>query len=203
MRAPTGCEWSSKRDRDKLTLVDYKSILKEKNNGHQRYVYIKNDETVTCTPDKLVPHSKKRDASSPLQDPSLELKKSKINTSPLSRAEEPEGSDMTSKSGETVLTEQDLNNIAAKMQDIFLPAVQKMIDSSVQKIKKVYDDKLEAHNQRIDDLSDENDELRSEISSLRLEVDRLKSRDDELEQYSRRNSIRIAGMKDMSDKRPI
>ena len=160
-----------------------------------------NDETVTCTPDKLVPHSKKRDASSPLQDPSLELKKSKINTSPLSRAEEPEGSDMTSKSGETVLTEQDLNNIAAKMQDIFLPAVQKMIDSSVQKIKKVYDDKLEAHNQRIDDLSDENDELRSEISSLRLEVDRLKSRDDELEQYSRRNSIRIAGIKE-SDKRP-
>ena len=96
-----------------------------------------NDETVTCTPDKLVSHSKKRDASSPLQHPSLELKKSKINTSPLSRAEEPEGSDMTSKSGETVLTEQDLNNIAAKMQDIFLLAVQKMIVNCGYKISLI------------------------------------------------------------------
>ena len=43
--------------------------------------------------------------------------------------------------------------------------------------------------------------MRSDVSSLRLEVERLKARDDEQEQYSRRNSIRIAGVKE-DDKRP-
>ena len=163
-----------------------------------------NDTNVApdATPDKLVFTSKKRDASSPLQEPSLELKKSKLVRSPLGFVKEAEVEvDMASNSGETVLTEQDLNNIAKKMQDIFLPAVKKMIDSSVKELKNEYDNKLDVHNQRIDNLSDENDELRSEISTLRLEVERLKSRDDELEQYSRRNSIRIAGVKE-SDKRP-
>ena len=103
--------------------------------------------------------------------------------------------------GEPVLTERDLDNIVDKMQKVFVPLVSQMIDSSLNDVKKDYNEKLDNHKKLISDLTEENDDLRSDVSALRLEVERLKARDDEQEQYSRRNSIRIAGIKE-EDKRP-
>ena len=170
------------------------------------------------TPNKSTLTSKKRDASSPLQESSLELKKSKLLKSPLAHTAHTEGdcsnidididSDagqeynmMSAKGGEPVLTERDLDNIVDKMQKVFVPLVTKMIDASMRDLKKEYDDKVDNHKQLISDLAEVNDDLRSEVSSLQLEIERLKSRDDELEQYSRRNSLRISGVKE-GDKRP-
>ena len=154
------------------------------------------------TPNKSTLNSKKRDASSPLQESSLELKKSKLLKSPLTHSEDRQASiTMAATGSEPVLTEQDLDNIVEKMQKVFVPLVSKMIDSSLKDLKKEYKETLDNHKKLISDLSEENDDLRSDVSSLQLEVDRLKARDDEQEQYSRRNSIRIAGVKE-DDKRP-
>ena len=96
-----------------------------------------------------------------------------------------------------MLTERDLDNILDKMQNVFVPLVTKMIDASMKDLRKDYHDKLDNHKQLISDLAEENDE----VSSLQLEIKWLKSRDDELEQYSRRNSLRISRVKEV-DKRP-
>ena len=154
------------------------------------------------TPCKANLNPKKRDASSPLQETSLELKKSKFLTSPLTVTKTGQDNPaMPATGSEPVLTEQDLDNIVARMQKVFVPLVSKMIDSSLDTLKKEYNEKIDNQKQLISDLSEENDDLRSDISSLRTEVERLKARDDEQEQYSRRNSIRISGIKE-DDKRP-
>ena len=101
-----------------------------------------------------------------------------------------------------VLTEQDLDNIVAWMQKVLMPLISKMIDSGLDTSEKEYNEKLDNQKQLISDLSGENDDLRSDISSLRTKVERLKARDDEQEQYSSRNSIRMPGIKE-DDKRPI
>lgn len=49
-------------------------------------------------------------------------------------------------------------------------------------------------NKSIDELRGENNELRSNLHMMKNEVRKLKLKDDELEQYSRRNSLRISGI---------
>ena len=56
-------------------------------------------------------------------------------------------------------------------------------------------------NKSIDDLKDENDVHKSDLHMMKNEVRKLKLRDDELEQYSRRISLRILGTSE-SDQRP-
>ena len=86
---------------------------------------------------------------------------------------------MPTTGSEPVLTEQDnIDNIVARMQKVFVPLVSKMIDSSLDTLKKEYNEKLDNQKQLLSDLSEENDDLRSDISSLRTEVERLKARDD-------------------------
>ena len=86
---------------------------------------------------------------------------------------------MPATGNEPVLTEQDnIDNIVARMQKVFVPLVSKMIDSSLDTLKKEYNEKLDNQKQLLSDLSEENDDLRSDISSLRTEVERLKARDD-------------------------
>ena len=48
----------------------------------------------------------------------------------------------------------------------------------------------------ISDLAAKNDELKADVSSLKFKIEQLKWREDEMEQYSRRNSIRITRVKD-------
>lgn len=173
--------------------------------------------------DQSVFVSKKRDASSPLQEPSLNLKKSKQLSSSLSDisdisdidCSEPDSSsklDLNSNSNQvqdmasseaqkSVLTETDLDNIALRVKAMMMPVMKSMIDSSIGEIRKEYDKKLSEQDQKVNELCDENDELRCVISSLKSEVEKLKARRDDLEQYSRRNSIRISGVKE-SDVRP-
>ena len=63
--------------------------------------------------------SKKRDASSPLHDSSLELKKTKVLESPLTGSESDQDFvNMSTKRGVPVLTERDLDNIVDKMQNV-------------------------------------------------------------------------------------
>ena len=89
------------------------------------------------TPNKSTLTSKKRDASSPLQESSVELKKSKLLKSPLTHSEDRQASiTMAAMGGEPVLTEQDLDNIVEKMQKVFIPLVSKMIDSSLNDLKR-------------------------------------------------------------------
>ena len=49
---------------------------------------------------------------------------------------------------------------------------------------------------RVDDLETENADLRDDLANMQNEIGELKWRDDELEQYSRRNSFRISGIQE-------
>lgn len=167
--------------------------------------------------------SKKRDASSPLQEPCYNLKKSKQTLGSVSEtdtadsnsdsnsdsdsnlsfdlAPEAETDMASSTSPKSVLPDSDIDRIACRVKDMMTPLVKGMIDSSLNEFKQLYDQKFQSQDQEIQQLHNENDKLRSELVSLKGEVAKLKSRDDEHEQYSRRNSIRIMGVKE-SDARP-
>ena len=89
------------------------------------------------TPCKANLNPKKCDASSPLHDTSWELKKSKFLTSPLTATKTGQDNPaMPATGSEPVLTEQDLDNIVARMQKVFVPLVSKMIDSSLGTLKR-------------------------------------------------------------------
>lgn len=174
--------------------------------------------------DSDIQKSKKRDASSPLKESNYVSKKSKqllgllsetsdfdtdsnTDSNPDNEAEsETEmASSLQAKStltdSKSVLTDSDLDRIACRVNDMMAPVMKTMIDSSLREVRREYDQKFEEQSTRIQELSDDNDELRSEICVHKVEVAKLQKRDDEQEQYSRRNSIRIMGIKE-SDKRP-
>lgn len=184
------------------------------------------------------PVSKKRDASSPLQE-SIEIrKKSKShiqgsadksledidescsnNDSSDSEADQSKiplsnSENMASKSVSTDsrLSDEDIDRIALRVKSIMTSEIKLIIDSSICETKKEYDAKIRKletnYDAKIQKLESENSNLREEVEDLRSElcgfkqdIVNMKWRDDENEQYSRRNSLRISGVSE-TDTRP-
>ena len=71
-----------------------------------------------------------------------------------------------------------------------------MIDTSLKDMEKEYDMRLDEDKQHISHLTAEKDELKADVSPLKFKIEQLKRRDDEMEQYSHRNLIRITGLKE-------
>lgn len=160
---------------------------------------------------QITPQSKKRDASSPLQESAELIKKHKqykisensiddISESFTDLSDcsdtEPSNSDISvvtckpdMASNIPRLSDDDVDRIALRVQAIMMPSMKAMIDTSIGELKTEYDRKMEQ-------LESENEELKSDLCTLRVEVENMKWRDDELEQYSRRNSIRISGIQE-------
>lgn len=186
------------------------------------------NELTLSTSERETPSSKKRDASSPLQDSVDTYKKHKqqgdcdsslisISESQLDtdtdisdlsdseRAVQPKfdtpSPDMASSASKSKLSDDDIDRIALRVRAIMVPEMKSMIDAGIRELRNEYDSKIVDMRKSIDELKDENNELRSDLNMMKNEVFKLKSRDDELEQYSRRNSLRISGISE-SDQRP-
>lgn len=187
------------------------------------------------------PVSKKRDASSPLQE-SIEIRKkskSHIHGSPdksledidescsntdssdseadqskipLSNSENFENMASKSVSTDSRLSDDDIDRIALRVKSIMTSEIKLIVDSSIRETRQEYDDKIRKletnYDTKIQKLESENSNLREEVEDLRSElcgfkqdIVNMKWRDDENEQYSRRNSLRISGVSE-TDTRP-
>lgn len=110
------------------------------------------------------------------------------------------------------LSDDDIDRIVLQVRAIIMSEMKILIDSSIRETKREYDDRIKKLETKYDfriqkletdngDLKDENDELRSELCEVRIDIGNMKWKDDEIEQYSRRNSLRISGIQE-SDTRP-
>ena len=178
--------------------------------------------------------NKKRDASSPLQDPSDSCKRTKqakqesenllsdindsyiaidstlnsLDTSSFPDLPETDDSETSDNSIESaadrkenmasLISDEDISRIAQAVRSIMVPDKQAIIDKRVDALKTEYDGKIKVLQKdnsklqaRVDDLETENADLRDDLANMQNEISELKWRDDELEQYSRRNSFRI------------
>ncbi len=75
--------------------------------------------------------------------------------------------------------------IAVKIKELMMTEIETMVDLKVK-------DATESYRKDIRDIQSRNQQLQSEVRSLRSDVDNL-------EQYSRRNCIRISGIDEAND----
>ena len=101
------------------------------------------------------------------------------------------------------LSEEDIDRIALAVRSIMVPDMEAIIDKRVGALKTEYDGKIKVlkteNNKlqtRVDDLETENADLRDDLATMQNEIGEMKWRGDELEQYSRRNSFRISGIRE-------
>ena len=97
------------------------------------------------------------------------------------------------------LSDADVDRIALRVRSLVVPEVQSVIDKSVGNLKTEHDKRIKGLNTditelqtRVHQLEEENDDLRSDLAAMRHDIDDMKWCDDELEQYSRKNSLRIS-----------
>ena len=137
---------------------------------------------VSSTPVKS-DDSKKRDATSPLLDESIinPEKKNKLLTS------QSDISDIQ-ESAPVHLAESDFARISAMVNDAVLSQVKPLVTSIVSEVTK----KL---TERIDELTKEKDDLLQQVKKLSVRVEKAEQDIDTAEQYSRRNCLRIVGIK--------
>ena len=118
----------------------------------------------------------------------------------------------TSVSTDSRLPDDDIDRIALRVKSIMTSEIKLIIDSGICETKKEYDDKIRkletSYDAKIQKLESENSYLRKEVEDLQSElcgfkqdIANMKWRDDENEQYSRRNSLRISGVSE-TDTRP-
>lgn len=151
---------------------------------------------------------KKREASSPLdaQGVQLELKKNRHESgASVSSEGDNDISDLPMMGVECPvhllsqpMNPSDIVQIASELRSIMLPEISQLIKNQLPDIKSIV---LEAVNDLIAPLKDEIRALKEEVSGLKLANEQLEKRliqseydKDSLEQYSRRNSVRISGV---------
>ena len=103
------------------------------------------------------------------------------------------------------LSDEDVDRIALRVQTLMMPQFKSMLDSSIGEVKREFDNTISGiksdYDNKIHLLESVNYELKSELCHLRDTIHNMKMKDDEMEQYSRRNSVLINGISE-SDKRP-
>ena len=107
----------------------------------------------------------------------------------------------TSVSTDSRLSDENIDRIALRVKTIMTSEIKFIIDSSICETKKEFDDKIRkleiSYDAKIQKLESENSNLReevedlwSELCGLKQDIVNMKWRNDENEQYSRRNSLR-------------
>ena len=144
-------------------------------------------------------------ASSPLESDDSDLKKQR-HISGGSRTYLLEEGETTGDHSTVHLLSQpmaptDIISIAAELQSLMLPEMAALIKNQLPDIKKIVKESTDTLSMEIKALREENAKLRADNSKLREDVDKLTQRvdmaeteNDALEQYTRRNSVRISGV---------
>jgi len=122
--------------------------------------------------------SNKRDLSSPF-DPN-ETKKARALS---------ENSDMDESITQVRLSDADLVRISSLLQKTFQSELKTMVADVIEGVMFQLSNKVDA-------LETENSSLKSKIKDLECRLDDAETRSDSYEQYSRRNSIRISGVRE-------
>ena len=103
------------------------------------------------------------------------------------------------------LSDEDVDRIALRVQTLMMPQFKSMLDSSIGEVKREFDNTISDiksdYDNKIHLLESANYELKSELCHIRDTIHNMKMKDDEMEQYSRRNSVLVNGIPE-SDKRP-
>ena len=93
----------------------------------------------------------------------------------------------------------DIVQIASSLRALMLPEIKLVIRESMKEVTKSLKDGIDKLHKDVDDLRNENEELRKTNSELETRLSVVEYESDNLEQYSRRNSLRISGIPEEPD----
>ena len=156
---------------------------------------------------------KKREASSPLYDSgSLTEKKTRHysgedaqSQGSLSRSHsvsiDMEADDITNSEVPVHVLPQPINpndkvQIATSLRALMLPELKLVVREAMEEATKSLQDEVKKLNKDVKDLEEENENLKKANSELETRLAVVEYETDNLEQYSRRNSLRISGIEE-------
>lgn len=144
----------------------------------------------------------KRKASSPLDAADADSKKSRLhsdgsNVSPMDDADEAAPVHLLSQP----MNPLDIVSIASELRSLMMPEMANIMKGQLPDIRAIVNESTETLSSEIQTLRvenaklrDENDKLRNDVRSLTTRVAKVETENDALEQYTRRNSVRISGV---------
>ena len=159
---------------------------------------------------------KKREASSPLNDSGSLIEKKTRHYSgedaqsqgSLSRShsvsKDVEADDITNSEVPVHVLPQPINpndivQIATSLRALMLPELKLVVREAMEEATKSLQDEVKKLNKDVKDLEEENEDLRKANSELETRLAVVEYETDNLEQYSRRNSLRISGIEEDKD----
>ena len=177
-----------------------------------------NSKTATSASNTRICKGDKREATSPLDAVDFDSKKSRHQSEEsiclleggVPRVHEieenvddviPEPSNLLSQP----IVPTDIAGIASELRSMMLPEIFKIFKEQLPHTRKIVNtvvsEATDALKDEIQHLGDENASLKSENESLRERISKVESDNDLLEQYTRRNGVRISGIpEELSEK---
>ena len=148
-------------------------------------------------------NSKKRELSSP--EYSVDSKKNRatvsesdLDISDLSETSSPPPLGMASDAAmpHFVIPPSEMEKLSLMLQETFKGQIETLVQGIVKGVLKGLNDRIDGLESNINTLQTKNEELEKENSSLITRIAALEKIADQSEQYSRRNSLRISGLKE-------
>ena len=150
----------------------------------------------------------KREATSPLYSEILQQKKTRHESEISGTTELPELPDLPQSPSSVHMLSQPINpvdivQIASELRSMMLPELKALLADQIPEIKlmvvSAVKEATDVLKEQVKDLQDENKRLLKANSDLEKRLSQVENDNDSLEQYSRRNSIRVSGCPEVAD----